>query len=478
MLKYDEMGRLWRVLEYERLLPDGDSECVAAREFRHASGRQRYLVRQLDPQTLAPIPEADVWSDYLGESIHGDYTLDGGDVTELTRYLPGHWQTDVQAATTSFFHTNMLGTTRMLTDDSGAMIPEASRLYTAFGDLVTPPPSAMTRYGYAGAWGYEGGPSLWGSGTYAPDFVHVGARYYSPTLGRFLQRDPIGIFGGLNVYAYVDNNPLTYIDPSGLDRYYHREPGHSLLYIDDGKGSYCHYGFGPGASDSMLPGVFKPIPGMITPRHLLPGEKPPSGARRFPSTPAQDSKDIERIERQRKNPPKYSFTGIGGTNCVGWAWHWATVRQPKPKPPKPMFYFCFVAGTYVHTENGFVPIEELARGAHVVSRDTDSRTTETSEVLAVLSGWTSDVFQIRLNEETIECTGEHPFWVIGRGWVRAGDLRCGDQLQDAAGNPVTILAVERRTLGNPVRVYNLTVGGQHTYSVGRHGGMVHNKPWP
>ena len=136
-------------------------------------------------------------------------------MTELTRYLPGHWQTDVQAATTSFFHTNMLGTTRMLTDDSGAMIPEASRLYTAFGDLVTPPTSAMTRYGYAGAWGYEGGPSLWGSSTYAPDFVHVGARYYSPTLGRFLQRDPIGISGGLNVYEYVRNNPTWLVDPEG-----------------------------------------------------------------------------------------------------------------------------------------------------------------------------------------------------------------------------------------------------------------------
>ena len=71
------------------------------------------------------------------------------------RYVLGEWQTDVQAATTAFFHTNMLGTTRMLSNDSGAAIADASRLYTAFGAPVTEPTSPMTRYGYAGAWGYQ-----------------------------------------------------------------------------------------------------------------------------------------------------------------------------------------------------------------------------------------------------------------------------------------------------------------------------------
>jgi uncharacterized protein RhaS with RHS repeats len=39
---------------------------------------------------------------------------------------------------------------------------------------------------------------------------------YSATLGRFLQRDPAGYVGGLNLYAYVMNNPLRYLDPEGL----------------------------------------------------------------------------------------------------------------------------------------------------------------------------------------------------------------------------------------------------------------------
>jgi RHS repeat-associated protein len=43
------------------------------------------------------------------------------------------------------------------------------------------------------------------------------ARYYLPWLGRWLNADPIGIKGGLNVYAYAGNNPIRQVDVSGTD---------------------------------------------------------------------------------------------------------------------------------------------------------------------------------------------------------------------------------------------------------------------
>jgi len=45
--------------------------------------------------------------------------------------------------------------------------------------------------------------------------VYYGYRFYSPIQGRWINRDPLGESGGMNLYRFVGNSPLNYIDPNG-----------------------------------------------------------------------------------------------------------------------------------------------------------------------------------------------------------------------------------------------------------------------
>ena len=47
--------------------------------------------------------------------------------------------------------------------------------------------------------------------------IYYGYRYYSPSLGRWINRDPIEEQGGLNLYSFCADNPLTVIDTDGRE---------------------------------------------------------------------------------------------------------------------------------------------------------------------------------------------------------------------------------------------------------------------
>ena len=74
------------------------------------------------------------------------------------------------------------------------------------------------------------------------------------------------------------------------------------------------------------------------------------------------------------------------------------------------------------------------------------------------------LLEVRVSGRTIQTTSEHPFYVRGRGWTAAKELRAGDQLRSHDGQSV---AVESVTEGEGLApVYNLRVQDYHTYFVG------------
>ena len=74
-------------------------------------------------------------------------------------------------------------------------------------------------YGELGFEGALGNPYLYTGRRYDPEtgLYYYRARMYSAAQRRFLQPDPIGYAGGMNMYAYVGNNPVMFADPWGLD---------------------------------------------------------------------------------------------------------------------------------------------------------------------------------------------------------------------------------------------------------------------
>jgi len=104
---------------------------------------------------------------------------------------------------TFLFHADGLGSITTLTNTSGA--PVRSYTYDSFGRIVGQTGTVANFYTYTGR---ELDPE---SGLF-----YYRARYYDPTIGRFLQEDPLELFGQRNFYVYVRNNAVNLVDPKGL----------------------------------------------------------------------------------------------------------------------------------------------------------------------------------------------------------------------------------------------------------------------
>ena len=101
------------------------------------------------------------------------------------------------------FLTDALGSTMALTNSTGAV--QTQYTFDPFGNSTQSGTLTTNSYAYTGRESDGTGLSFYR------------ARYYNPAIGRFISEDPIGFDSGdVNLYAYVANDPINLIDPSGL----------------------------------------------------------------------------------------------------------------------------------------------------------------------------------------------------------------------------------------------------------------------
>lgn len=103
---------------------------------------------------------------------------------------------------------------------------------------------------------------------------------------------------------------------------------------------------------------------------------------------------------------------------------------------------CFTAGTKIHTKDGFKNIEAIKAGDYVWSENPETHEKALKKVKKIFVREKDSIIRLAINGEVIETTHEHPFYVEGRGFIAAGELKAGDEVRLESGEEAFVESTE------------------------------------
>jgi RHS repeat-associated protein len=323
------------------------------------------------------------------------------------------------------------------------------RVYDAYGNVKSETNSALDcLFGYTGRLSDE-----------ATGLQNNLNRWYDPTVGRWLNQDPIGFGGGdANLSRYVGNSPVLNIDPTGLD------------WLDSTSDFFGGFG------DTVTFG--------LTQRY-----REAIGADQFIDKTSgmyqggQVAGEIENLGLSIANPCAaggWAGAGLRAVNGMQAAGNAANAASHAARGcyeqaardalgafsnVSQMRRTCFAVGTPLLTPDGAKPIEEFKVGDLLLSAPEDDPNgpvapRRVEEIFRSLSR----VVELGVGGQTIRTTHEHPFYVEGKGWTQACALSAGDLLRSHNGQHLPVESMA--DTDDDLTVYNMRIEEYHTYFVG------------
>ena len=319
--------------------------------------------------------------------------------------------------------------------------------------------------------------------------IYLRARYYDPSIGRFITRDTYTGNGqdplSLNLYTYCRNNPIIFTDESGhvfnlaaaaVGAAIGAAINVGVMAIGDAISGETHTAaeYAATAAAGAIGGLAAgfTLGGSVVAQ--VAGEIAIDAALGATSSVVEQA-----IVKKEVNWSDVGMSALSSGLCTG-----VNIGARRAVSNITPFCIggaaskgCFTAGTLVETIDGDKPIETVQTGDYVLSSDPETGKTAYKEVVNTFVHVKETLVYITIDDEVIETTEEHPFWVEGQGWTNAKNLNAGDIVRDKNGNNLTIENVEIVKLpeNEYIAVYNFEVAEYHTYYVSEFDVLVHNR---